>query len=217
MPLQDAPATAGALADFPACSISGRWHRVWRHDLPNGTTRHDPWWFASVPVGRPGGRFDLPPAVGGTCYLASSPTAAVLEVFQEHLPVLPVEELQPRRRVIVDAPEEAPRAADATAPAATGFGITSGLWSTPDRAKTQGLAAAFRRDGWWAVRSGVHHDVTGHERALALFDLPGHHQPTHAGTWVTSAPATLHDDAVLLDALERHGVRPSGPANLPTA
>lgn len=216
--LGDPPAAAGALAGFPSRSFAGVWHRVWRHNLPDGSTRADPWWFAAADVIGLGGRFDLPSGAGGTCYLASSPVAATLEALQAHLALVPMDELRCRRRTEVTAPPEAPAAADATAPAATGFGVTQGLGADADRVRTQQWAAALRRDGWWALITLVHHDVTGTERACAMFDATaGAHPPSHAGEWSTTPPTTLHDDDALLADLQQRGCRPVGPANLPPA
>ncbi len=218
MPLLEPPTAARSLATFPSCTPAGASHRVWRYQLPDAPVRESPWWFAAV-TGDPyqAGPYDLPEPVGGTCYLASTPVAVLLEVLQDHLAALPLDELRVRRHASLELPEEPPATADATAPGATGFGITAGLWTTPDRQMTQGRAAALRRDGWWALHAGVHHDVTGVERTFALSDQPGEHPPTHPGGWVASPPARLHDDTDLLEALDERGCRPSGPANLPPA
>lgn len=218
MPLAHPPAAAAALAGFPAIALAGRQlHRVWRYELSDGTTRELPWYFASTPAAASdGGRFDLPAALGGTCYLANDPTTAVLEALQARLRCLPMAELQVRRRVEIQAPNDAPDAADATDPAATGFGVTAGLWADSDRARSQAWAAAFRRDGWWALHTGASHEVTGAGRTVALFDLSGEHPPT-GQHWQTSPPIRLGDDTELLQALAQRGCRPVGPGNLPSA
>lgn len=218
MPLAEPPAAAGALSSFPAVPLAGATlHRVWRHDLGDGSVRADPWHFATTPTDpQEGGRFDLPAAVGGSCYLASEPIASLLEALQSHLAVIPADELRVRRRVEIQPPDDAPDAADATNEAATGFGVTAGLWADPNRAATQAWAAAFRRDGWWALRTGVNHDVTGTGRAITLFDLPGAHPPTQGG-WSCSDPVPLDTDTTLHAELARRGCSVVGPANLPAA
>lgn len=218
MPLATPPTAAGSLSDFPAIAMPAELHRVWRYHVAEGTIRTSPWWFASAPTGTGiGGRFDLPPDVGGTCYLATSAVAATLEALQAHLALLPVAELEVRRRVSVSVSADAPPAADATAPAATGTGVTVGLWGDADRTVTQAWATAFRRDGWWALHAGVAHDVTAKDRAVALFDASGDHAPTHAGGWEFQGPFRLDDDTDLIAALDARGVRPVGRPNLPAA
>lgn len=217
MPLAAPPDAADSLARFPSTPFAGRTLvRVWRHRLADGTERDSGWWFASrasVETDPAAGRYDLPhPA--GTCYLADSQPAAVLEAFQAHLPLLPVEELQVRSSLVVTVPSPT-QAADLTAKAAAGYGITAAVWARSDRDRTQQWAAALRRDGWWAMQAGVHHDPSGDDRAYALFDRHGAHPPTHAGDW-TATTAPLDCDE-LTRTLHPYGVTVLTAGNLPSA
>lgn len=213
MPLAEPPDRAGSLADVPAEPVSGRrLHRVWRLDGSG-----DPWWYASVPDDDddPGGRWDLP-APMGTCYTATSAVGAVLEALQAHLVNLPRAELRTRRRAQIDAPPDAPDAADVTDRQLAGRGVTASLWAGVDRALTQRWAAAFRRDGWWALHGGIQHDPSARLRAVALFDTAGAHPPTTGSGWAYTT-ATLHDDGDLAGELDRFGVTVRDPGVLPYA
>jgi hypothetical protein len=187
---------------------------VWRYSGPDGTLRPSPWWFASAPADDPstGGRYDLPAPLG-TCYTATSPVGAVLEALQGLLHALPVAELRSRRIARIEAPPEAPPAARLTSQKLAGLGVTAALWAGPDRELTQRWAAAFRRDGWWALYGGLQHDPAGKLRGFALFDHHGAHEPTHDGEWShTTGPA---DDPEVIEDLARFGVVPREPGELP--
>jgi hypothetical protein len=214
MPLADPPAGAGSLSDLPARPLAGApLFRVWRRQLPGGDVRALPWWFASRPdEAERGGRFDLV-APDGTCYLATSLVAAVLEALQAHLRSLPRAELEVRAAVGIDPPPQAPDAADLTDPTTAGRGVTAGVWADNDRPRTQRWATALRRDGWWALHSGVHHDPSGTLRAVALFDHAGEHEPSHPGSWQTTRRDLTGDEVAV--ALADFGVHVRGPANLP--
>lgn len=216
MPLGEPPLAAGSLSDVPQEPLRGReLHRVWRAVTAGGSQRESPWWFASVGEDpSSAGRFDLP-APMGTCYLATSAVAAVLEALQLHLVNLPREELAIRRRATVVAPENAPPAARLTARHLAGaFGVTAALWAGSDRPLTQRWAAAFRRDGWWALYAGTQHDPSGQLRGVALFDHAGAHEPSLGGTWPHET-TTLHDDEALVDGLATHGVTVRARGDLP--
>lgn len=216
MPLADPPVAAGSLSGLPGQRLSGvTLHRVWRHRSSDGTVRPDPWCFASIPdEPSDGGRFDLA-APMGTCYLATSAAAAVLEALQAHLRNLPTDELVVRRRAEAIAPADAPKAAKLTAQRLAGeHGVTAELWAGPDRLRTQAWAAALRRDGWWATYAGVAHDPSGRLRAVALFDHAGAHPPTLGGPWSHTA-AALHDDEDLKVELARYGVTVRDRGDLP--
>lgn len=218
MPLPEPPDAAGSLAGLPAEQLRDRiLHRVWRIRGADGTTRAEPWWFASStenPTG--GGRFDLP-APMGTCYVATRPVGAVLEAMQMSLTNLPRAELAARRRAEIVAPDDTPPAAKLTAQKVAGtHGITAALWAGGDRALTRRWAAALRRDGWWALYSGVAHDPSGRLRGIALFDHAGAHPPTVGGAW-TYTMASIHDDERLIMSLKRYGVTVRDPGVLPYA
>jgi hypothetical protein len=214
MPLADPPVGAGSLADLPARPLAGTpLFRVWRRRLPDGSARASAWWFASRPdEAEAGGRFDLL-APDGTCYLATSLVGAVLEALQAYLGNLPQAELDVRAAVEVEPPGEAPDAADLTNPSTAGRGVTAGVWAGTDRARTRRWASALRRDGWWALHTGVHHDPSGTLRAVALFDHAGEHPPSHPGPWRTAHRELSAPD--VLDRLAEFGVHVRGVANLP--
>ena len=216
MPLAEPPAAAGSLHVHPPRTLAGtELVRVWRKHLPNGAVRALPWWFASAPADPfAGGRYDLP-APAGTCYLARTVAGAVLEALQVHLANLPAAELAARGAVRAEAPIGMPPAADLTDPAGVQLGLTSAVWAGTDRPLTQRWAAAFRRDGWWALHGGIQHDLTGTLRAVTLFDQAGVHEPTHAGRW-TLDEIDLLDDQTLVE-LADVGVVVRGPGNLPPA
>lgn len=218
MALTAPPQRSGSLSTLPEWSFSGTGlYRIWRYVLPDGTRQRTPWWFASAEItAGEGGRFDLPPPMG-TCYLATRPEAAVLEALQMHLTNLPRSELSVRRLAALTAPGDAPAAAMLTARRVAGqFGITAELWADRDRALTRSWAVALRRDGWWAIYSGVRHDPSGRLRSVALFDAAGAHPPTHGGRWkLRSRP--IDRDRSLEKALVRYGVTVRDPGQLPWA
>jgi hypothetical protein len=216
MSLGEPPDAAGSLAGHPPRHLAGiRLVRVWRRKLPGGGIRTSPWWFASVPAdASEGGRFDLPEPAGA-CYLAEAVAGAVLEALQVHLANLPAAELAARGAVRAEVPAGMPPAADLTDPAGVRLGLTAAVWAGSDRPLTQRWAAAFRRDGWWALHGGIQHDLTGTLRGVTLFDHAGDHEPTHAGPWEL-VEVDLFDDAAT-DELADAGVVVRGPGNLPPA
>jgi hypothetical protein len=216
--LAEPPQAAGALAALPGQALRGRrLFRLWRFVTVDGAERDVPWWFASVPgVAADGGRFDLP-APMGACYTGTRAVAAVLEALQVRLVNLPRAELTVRRLAEIRVPGDAHAAAKVTARSAAGtFGVTAALWAGTDRLLTQRWAAALRRDGWWAVYGGVHHDPSGQLRAVTLFDSAGEHAPTWGSPWevTVSDPA---DDAALHAQLAVYGVAVRDPGDLPFA
>ncbi|MGH9113864.1 MAG: RES family NAD+ phosphorylase [Acidimicrobiales bacterium] len=207
MPLTSPPLAARALSGCAAEPLGGRAiYRLWRQRGTDDTPRPTPWWFASTPPDDPpaGGRYDLPAPLG-TCYTATSPVGAVLEALQAFLIALPVDELRARRMAHIVAPARAPTAADLTSPELAGVGVTAALWAGTDRPLTQRWAAAFRRDGWWALYGGLQHDPSGRLRGFALFDHLGAHAPSHAGEWDYTV-TELIGDQVLLDEMARFGI-----------
>lgn len=216
MPLHEPPAAAGSLHDHPSQPLVGTTLvRVWRKHLPNGAVRTLPWWFASVPADpSTGGRFDLP-APAGTCYLAETIAGAVLEALQIHLTNLPKAELAARGAVRTEIPPGMPPAANLTHPAGVQSGLTAAVWAGADRPLTQRWAAAFRRDGWWALHSSIQHDRRGTLRGVALFDRAGEHEPTHAEPWCLDEIDLLDDTT--LSELADVGVIVRDPGNLPLA
>jgi hypothetical protein len=218
MPLPEPPQEAGSLASLPRHPLrSTELFRVWRRDLPGNRSRPEPWWFASAATDSDdGGRFDLPEPMG-SCYFGSSPEAAVLEALQMRLTNLPEVELRIRRPARIRSPASAPDAAMFTAARVAGeFGITAELWAGRNRPLTCRWAQATRRDGWWALYSGVSHDPSGRLRAIALFDRCGAHAPSHGGGWNYIEQRIDRDDPIR-KALRRHGIHVRAPGQLPWA
>lgn len=216
MALGEPPVAGGSLADVPRERVAGRvLYRVWRPTAAGGVVRPHPWWFASAPADSvAGGRFDLADPMG-TCYFATQPVGAVLEALAGHLRSLPVAELRARRLARAVAPDVMAAAARLTSKVIAGrHGVTAALWAGTDRALTRRWAAAFRRDGWWALYAGLQHDPSGRLRGFALFDHAGAHPPTTGGAW-TFDSAGLHDDPGLRDSLARYGVEVREPGDLP--
>lgn len=190
-------------------------HRVWRIAGPDGAPRNSPWWFASLPVDKQtaGGRFDLPSPMG-TGYFAASAVGAVLESLQAHLVSLPGAELRVRRLATVKAPRSAPPGARLTSKRLAGqYGVTAAIWADADRPLTQRWAEAFRRDGWWALYSGLQHDPSARLRGWALFDHGGAHPPSIGGEWEYEVQP-IYDNNVLTGKLANYGVVVREPGEL---
>lgn len=191
------------LAGLPSRRVAGvRLHRIFQR------RRGSPWWFSSAGDDAVGGnRFDLA-APGGSCYLGTSAASALLEAFQGFgQGLLPDLELRWRRRAEVVAPPSAPRAAQLTAAAARGRGVTAALWSGGTRALTQQWATSLYRAGWRAVYHGIQHDPTASLRAITLFDKAGEHAPFDDPAWDHLATSDLHDDPQVAATLSRYGIR----------
>lgn len=142
----------------------------------------------------------------GNVPFATSAVGAVLEGLQAYLTSLPVEELRSRRLARVNAPDSAPIAARLTSRRLAGaHGVTAALWPGADRPLTQRWAAAFRRDGWWALYGGLQHDPSGRLRSYAVFDHSGDHSPTAGGAW-THELTTPADDVALHQELVTFGI-----------
>jgi len=141
----------------PTASI----HRIHRRDL-------SPWWFASD--GR--GRFDLVLRPGyGTCYLARTPVAGLLEVFKG-IPLVPESEIDARRSF--EAHFDTPlRLANACAPGAAQFGVNSELSSGSDYQGPQRWAAAWLDAGYAGIRYFVRSDPSRSLIGYALFGPAG--------------------------------------------
>jgi hypothetical protein len=131
---------------------------------------HGPWWFS----GDGSGRFDLE-APAGTCYLATTPVAALLEALGPELAggrAVAPEAFADRELRDLALPRRV-RLADAASRRAAGFGITAELtaivpYDLP-RAWARALAAA-RFDG---IRSTLRHDPASRPEGVALFGAAG--------------------------------------------
>lgn len=197
------PPPPGGLTRLPRRRLAGlTLHRIFRQE------RGTPWRFVSLNPDRSAeeyGRFDLP-APEGTCYLARTPVAAALEVFQEHDGLLPDVELRRRLRAEVLAPSVAPDAADLSARASRGVGVTAALWSGGNRPVSQQWAVALRRAGWLALHHGIAHDPSGRQRAVSLFDRSGEHPPYDDPDGWAYETHDLAGDADLVAALATYGI-----------
>ncbi len=203
MPLLSPPAPA-TLRALPAKSLGGTTlHRVFRRK------RATCWWFASLPPdSKPSdhGRFDLP-VPNGSCYLATSVVAAVLEAFQDFgRGLLPDVELRERLLATVQVPVGTPRAAYLTSARARGHGVTAALWAGEDRLVSQEWAMALRRAGWQLLYHGIQHDPTGRLRAVTIFDRAGERPPYDDVDGWRYTERSLHDDDHLRSALSRYGI-----------
>lgn len=203
MSLGEPPATH-LLHRLPSWRLSGR--TLWRAHL----ARREPWWFCSAPGPSAretgdggGGRFDLP-SPDGTCYLATSPAAAILEALGDFSGgVLPVSALLSRSMMEARAPQGSPSMADVTAERAAGFGLGAPLWADGRRQLTQHWARRIRGAGWPGIHYGASHDPSGWSRCVALFDEHGAHPPWGA-PWATTVSPLLAPET--LRSLSRFGV-----------
>lgn len=165
-------------------------HRVHRSD-------RDPWWFSSD--GR--GRFDLVLRPGrGTCYLARTPAAGMLETFKG-IRLLPEAEVE-RRRVFTARFERPLRLGNCCAAGAARFGVNSEVHSTADYGKTQRWAAAFADAGFDGVRYFIRSDPSSSLIGYALFGDAGE---AKVGAWPRGESA--HIAAATCTEVERWGLR----------
>ena len=149
------------LSGFPTYDLQRRetLYRLHRAD-------RSPWWFSSDGSGR----FDLEPP-SGTCYLASTPVGAFIEVFRVET-VIPEPELEVRALSRLVVPRRS-RLADCTASRARRFGITGAIHTQPDYALPRAWAAAFAATGFDGIRYRLSHDPAQREVGVALFDAAG--------------------------------------------
>ena len=158
----------GALAGFPRYRLRGT-TAVHRAHL----AANSPWWFSSI-----GGRFDLPEP-RGTCYLATTPLAAVRERLG---PVLAARRTVPATaldgvvvstlRCSVPQGAASVRLADLRVAAAADFGVTRELESMTPYDVPRAWADAFDRAGLDGVRYGPRFSP-GPASALAVFGACG--------------------------------------------
>ncbi len=202
MPLRCPPPGPAALGGLPRLRLGGR--TLWRIYHRRHT---QPWFFGStVPDdAQSSGRFDLP-APFGTCYLATSKIAAVLEALQDFgAGLLPDTALRRRVAARVEGPKTAPAAVRLTAAVAHGVGVTAALWAGEDRTCTQAWAVNLHRAGWRAAYHGVSHDPGGRLRAVTLFDCAGAHRPYDDASWQWDLESL--EEPEITAALARYGIR----------
>ncbi len=211
MALDPPPNDAAQLAGFPALPADASrpmLHRVFRPRDPATGRARGPFFFASAqPEDGTGGRFDLP-APYGSCYLSTTPSGAWLEVFRgTALVALPDVRA---RRLLTTRPPRPLRAADLTAKAARGFGVTLDVSTGDDYALPRRWAARLREAGFRALHSVLRHDPSGQARSVTLLDAAGEHAP-YGWRWRTSV-ARLETEVDLLTAVRAFG---SGIADVP--
>lgn len=128
-----------------------------------------PWWFSRSGAGR----FDLVASVdSGSCYFAERPEGCLLEVCRSFTSVIPKSELDSRRLLRFELPEDR-RLADCTAERARLFGITAEIHSTPRYEETQAWADAFARAGFQGIRYLLRHDPAQRLAGVVLFGSAG--------------------------------------------
>ena len=175
-----------------------------------------PFFHASLPPATPlstpdhptGGRFDLR-SPRGTCYLASNPLAAWVEVFRGTR-MVDRTDVRPRRLLESRVPRRL-TLAELTHRAAVAAGVSLELHAGSDRADSQSFAAAIDEDprfrGIWAW---TRHDPSKGSNTLALFDDQGDHEP-YGWPWSITIIDPL-DDFELLTELASSGL---GVASVP--
>lgn len=130
------------------------------------------WWFASDMTGR----FDLPPEVGGTCYLARSACTALLEALGPRIAAaaaIPIAEINARVVSTLSLPDTV-RAADTAHTGAAAFGITREISASATYVRPQQWALSLRRAGFEAIAYEGRFDPGRRAECLALFsDRPG--------------------------------------------
>lgn len=175
-PTQQPPDEATDHSAFPhrTATTRRRWYR--NHTLRADESDGGAWWFSSSV-----GRFDLP-APDGTCYLASTPEAAAMElVGPSHTANgwVPADLLEGRVVSLLRLPSSV-RAADCADERAREWRITNELTSTSAYAVTQAWARVFRRDGFGGVLAALRFSP-GDARGLAVFGEAGAPSPAWSG------------------------------------
>ncbi|HEX5614565.1 MAG TPA: RES family NAD+ phosphorylase [Acidimicrobiia bacterium] len=129
-----------------------------------------PWWFSSDGTGR----FDLEPP-SGTCYLATTPVAALLELLGPELAqtrAISTEALEDRDVRELRLPRRV-RLADAVSRRAAAFGVTAELTTIVPYALPRAWARALAGADFAGIRHAVRHDPEGRPEGVALFDAAG--------------------------------------------
>lgn len=144
-----------------------------RHELRRSATLYEihlvgqsPWWFSSDGSGR----FDLS-SPRGTCYLAEDPLGSFVEIFRD-VGAVDQADINERRLSPLSVPQSV-ALADCTSSRARSFGLTAGIHSTEDYAKTQRWARAFAHHAYGGVRYLVSHDPSQRLVGVALFGDAG--------------------------------------------
>jgi hypothetical protein len=187
--LQEPPAD---LSGFPVYRL-----RAGPTIFRNHAARLAPWWFSSS--GR--GRFDLVLAAGqGTCYLARTEVAGLLETFPG-LQVVPEAEVDARATFEVVLARTL-RLANCCASSAAQFGANAEIHDGLDYPKCQGWTARFHGAGFDGIRYFVRSDPGRQLIGYALFGAAGE---APADRWPAGASAPVSAEA-RRDA-EKYGLR----------
>jgi len=168
-------------------------HRIFRRFGPEGQ-RRSPWFFSSA-GGRASGRFDLP-APRGTCYFASTPVGAWLEVFRG---TRLVDATDVRRRHLATATRSGAdlRLADLSSGRAAAAGVSLDLTASDDYSMPQALAASIAERGHSGLRALLRHDPSGSARNIALFGTAG--SPSRQFGWRVMRTEPWRDAALMSD------------------
>lgn len=150
---------------------------------------HKPWHFASDGLGR----FDLGlPA--GTCYWATEPLGAFMEVFRDVAMVS--EEAVMQRAISRHELTENLRLADCTSARARRFGLTAAIHAADEYEKTQAWAAAWAEHGFDGVLYYASHDPSLELCGVAIFGPRGASEPSEAGPpYGSPIPWSICDEA----------------------
>ena len=213
---QQAPVEGFDYAGFPAQNLptAETWFRT--HRRQDASPDRGAWYFSSSPAessAPTSGRFDLPTPFG-TCYLASTATAAVRELTHPFFVKngwVPAT-LITGRVVSALGLRQACVAADVSSAKAASFRVSSELTAMTNYAITQAWARAFHSVGFGAVLAALRFSP-GHDRGLALFGDSGVPDP---GWSVATAPIPVVDvgeamDIPVVDAPDRDEIEFAEP------
>ena len=186
---QQAPVEGVDFAGFPSQNLptGGTWFRT--HRRQEASPDRGAWHFSSSPAGSTAptsGRFDLPTPFG-TCYLASTATAAVRELTHPFFVKngwVPAT-LITGRVVSALGLRQAYVGADVSIAKAAPYRVSSELTTMTDYAITQAWARAFHSVGFGAVLAALRFSP-GRDRGLALFGDSGVPDPP----WSVATPPT---------------------------
>ena len=181
---QQPPDRATDHARFPSARVDRRRRWFRHHRRRRSAPDQGAWFFSSSPATAPSvgsGRFDLAQP-GGTCYLASTATSAVLELvgpeFVRHGWVSGTI-LDARVVSSLSLPEPV-RAAALDHPQASSFRVSAELFTMSDYATTQAWARAFSAAGFGGILTRLRFSPGG-ARGLALFGDAGVPSPPRVG------------------------------------
>lgn len=192
LPTLGEPPADGDLTKFPGWSLKVSFD-LWRVVRAG----RGPWWFGSSLAGR----FDLP-GPRGTCYLASDPLTALLELIGPEMAdggVVPEGSLANRRLRQLRVPE-AKRLADAISRRAAKW-VTAEIHTIVPYELPQLWAHAWDAVGFEGVRYFVRHDPSRDGFDVALFGAAGERR-----SWKRGREQVI-DSTVQQDLLDRCGVR----------